>query len=107
MVEAFEFEDGGRTYTCHVEKKKGSFTDGWWWFTVTGDGHRYAPFQGASGDTRNSVRDRITKYHVDLLARRAAPAVPRNQWARRGKDGAPAPAPGATTTPPTTPAPTK
>ncbi len=105
MVDAFEFEEGGRTYVCHVEKQKGSYTDGWWWFTVTGDGHRYAPFQSASGDTRNSVRDRIQHYHTDLLARRAAPAVPRNQWARRGKEGAPAPAPAPP--PPPAPAPSK
>jgi hypothetical protein len=93
MVEKFEFEEGGRTYTCHVEKQKGSLTDGWWWFVVTGDGHRYAPFQSARDDTQNSVRHRIHTYHTDLLARRAAPPQARNQWARRGKDGAPAPAP--------------
>jgi hypothetical protein len=93
MSEAFEFEEGGRTYTCKVERSKGSITDGWWWFVVTGDQHRYAPFPHAKGDTVNSVKGRILEYHVNRLARRAAPPVARNHWGKPRKD---VPAPGAT-----------
>jgi hypothetical protein len=86
MVEAFEFEEGGRTYSCKIERQKGSIMDGWWWFVVSGDGHRYAPFQAARGDTQTSVRTRILEYHMNRLARRAAPPVARNHWGKPRKD---------------------
>lgn len=95
MSEAFEFEEGGRTYNCRVERAKGSLTDGWWWFVVTGDSHRYAPFPSAKGDTVNSVKGRILEYHQNRLARRAAPPVARNHWGKPRKDVAAPPAPGA------------
>ena len=93
MSEAFEFEDGGRTYSCKVERNKGSMTDGWWWFVVSGDSHRYAPFPSARGDTVNSVKTRIIEYHQNRLAARAAPPVQRNHWGKPRKDVPPAPAP--------------
>ncbi|HEY2805718.1 MAG TPA: hypothetical protein VGI92_07670 [Gemmatimonadales bacterium] len=93
MVEAFDFEEGGRTYSCKIERQKGSIMDGWWWFIVSGDGHRYAPFQAARGDTQTSVRTRILEYHMNRLARRAAPPVARNHWGKPRKD-APPPADG-------------
>ena len=93
MSEAFEFEEGGRTYTCRVERNKGSMTDGWWWFVVSGDSHRYAPFPSARGDTVNSVKLRILEYHTNRLAARAAPPVQRNHWGRPRKDAGGAPAP--------------
>jgi hypothetical protein len=104
MIEAFEFEEGGRTYTCKVERQKGSATEGWWWFVVTGDQHRYAPFQSARGDTQNSVRGRILEYHQNRLARRAAPPVARNHWGKPRKDvpQTPPPAPGEVTPKPKT-----
>src|SRR5258706_11217122 len=99
MSEAFEFEEGGRTYTCKIERAKGSITDGWWWFVVTGDSHRYAPFLAARGDTQKTVQARILEYHQNRLARRAAPPVPRNHGGKPRKD---VPAPGTT---PAVPAP--
>lgn len=85
MREAFNFEDGWRTYRCHVERQPGSPTDAWWWFAVTGDGHRHAPFQAAPGDTQESVRARILAYHTNHLARRAEPPASRNQMGRPPK----------------------
>lgn len=82
VIEAFEFEDGGRTFTCRVEAPRASRPEAWWWFGVsTEDHHRYAPFQAAATDTESSVRSRIVAYYDDLLARRAAPAT--SYW-RRG-----------------------
>jgi hypothetical protein len=87
MIEAFDFWEAGRTYTCYVERLNGPGSEAWWWFDATGDGHRYAPFRANERDTRKSVRERVIAYHVNLLTRRAAPPTPHNQWGRRGKPG--------------------
>jgi hypothetical protein len=88
MIGEFRFEHDGRTYTCSVEQPRGSRTEAWWWFAVSGDQQRYAPFQAAANDTQDSVRSRIITYYGDLLFRRAQPAVPRHHWARRGNNAA-------------------
>ena len=90
MTKKFSFADGDRTYTCHVEGLAGR-TEAWWWFQVSGDSSRYAPFQAARGDTEASVRDRIVAYYQNMLARRAEPA---RSWHNRGQ-----PRPAATPTP--------
>ena len=86
MVKAFDFEDSGRTFTCKVEEPRGARTEAWWWFSVSGDANRYAPFQARSGDTKESVRARIAEYYTQLLFRRSQPAQPRQHWARRSKE---------------------
>ena len=88
MIQAFNFEDGGRTYTCTLEERRGAVTEAWWWFGVSGDQHRYAPFQAAPGDTPDSVRSRIVAYYSDLLVRRSQPPAPRQHWSHRGKPAA-------------------
>lgn len=80
-VLSFEFQEGGRSYACHVEKRN-SLAEAWWWFGVSGDKQRYAPFRAASGDTKYAIQSRISQYYRALLVRRAMPAVP---WHRRGK----------------------
>lgn len=85
MIGEFHFEEGGRKFKCNVEQPRGARTEAWWWFAVSGDQHRYAPFQAAAGDTEATVRTRIAQYYRDLLERRAQPAVPRHHWARRGQ----------------------
>ena len=45
MIGAFQFENEGRKYSCTVETPRGARTESWWWFSVTGDQQRYAPFQ--------------------------------------------------------------
>ena len=45
MLKAFDFEDNGRTFSCRVEGPSGARTELWWWFRVSGDANRYAPFQ--------------------------------------------------------------
>jgi hypothetical protein len=95
MDTAFQFEDGGRTYTCRVGEAqtapsaRTARTAPWWWFGVSGDGHRYAPFHADAGDTQESVRPRIVAYYEALLVRRAAPRAP---WMRRGQGVTVAPA---------------
>ena len=74
MIGPFSFMDGERTFACSIEGRGGP--DGghrWWWFGVTGDGHRYAPFLAVDGDTEFSVRYRVVSYYDDLVARRERP----------------------------------
>lgn len=67
----FAFEDGGRFYTCHVEPRRaGRSSEAWWWFGVSDDANRYAPFRAAVGDTEASVRARAVAYYGHSLARR-------------------------------------
>lgn len=75
-MKEFQFEDSGRTYSCCVEESRTSpstRTAPWWWFRVSNDDQRYAPFQAAPGDTRESVRARIIAFYNHRLERKAAP----------------------------------
>ena len=83
FVGAFEFEEGGRLYRCCVEGERSARSGAWWWFDVSGDAQRYAPFHPEPGDTKNSVRARIVDYYNALLARRAMPPTPRHGPGRR------------------------
>lgn len=89
MIAAFEFEESGRTYSCSVEEPRATAGQVWWWFSVSGDGNRYAPFQALESDTQDSVRVRIAAYYGEILARRAAPPTPRHHWARRSSNSTP------------------
>jgi hypothetical protein len=93
MRKAFQFQDGWRTYSCHVERRAGGPKETlWWWFSVTGDQHTYAPFPAASDDTQENVQERVLAFHLHRLARRAEPPVARYQAGRPPKN-APKPAP--------------
>ena len=77
FVGAFEFEEGGRVYRCCVQGERSVGAGAWWWFDVSGDAQRYAPFHPEPGDTQHSVRARIVDYYKALLVRRAMPPAPR------------------------------
>lgn len=87
MKEMFRFENGGRTYTCQVEAQRGAPTEAWWWFGVSGDASRYAPFRAEDGDSEASVRSRVLAYYEDRQARRG--------WVWRDRGAAAAPPPPA------------
>jgi hypothetical protein len=80
-VREFDFEADSRTYTCRVERRN-ELSEPWWWFKVTGDKQRYAPFRASPDDTTYAIQLRITRYYRELLDRRAMPTVP---WHRRGR----------------------
>jgi hypothetical protein len=82
MTEPFVFVTDGRTFTCHVESSKATRGESWWWFTVSGDGQRYAAFRPTEGESRPAVQSRIAQYYADRLERIAAPPVKR--WSRGG-----------------------
>lgn len=86
MLRSFSFVHDNRTYTCQREESNGSQTEAWWWFTVSHDGNRYAPFHAASRDTRASVQERIVAYYSNHLVHRAM--TDREHWARRSKAAA-------------------
>ena len=90
MIGPFAFDSDGRTYACAVEQAPAARGGAWWWFRVSGDGHRYAPFLAAAADTRESVRSRIVAYYTERLARRAAPSPPRGFRGRPKAEPAPA-----------------
>ena len=71
MTENFDFEDGGRKYTCSIEAPQSTRADAWWWFDVTGDRYRYAPFRAEAGDTKRGVQSKILAYYTAILERRS------------------------------------
>ncbi len=85
LTKSFNFEDGGRTYTCAVEKSRTVKNEAWWWFNVSGDGQRYAPFHAVTGDTQETVKSRIVTYYNDRLTARSQPFAGRGHWAQRGR----------------------
>ena len=89
MIRGFEFEEGGRTFVCSVEARRTTPDDAWWWFNVSGDRQRYAPFQAATADTQKTVKAKIIAFYANLLEARARPAEPRSHWGRRPKTDTP------------------
>lgn len=81
MIEAFEFEDQGHTFSCATEAPRHAGCQTWWWFTLDSDKTtRYAPFEQATDDTRQSVQERIIAFYAELLAIRARPRRERATW---------------------------
>jgi hypothetical protein len=83
MIAVFTFDADDRTFGCRVEKGRAEDAQPWWWFSVSGDGHRYAPFQATPEDTMESVRERVLSYYRALLVRRAMPLDQRTSWKLR------------------------
>lgn len=73
MIKGFEFQEGGRSYTCTVEAMSGPDAEQWWWFAVSGDQQRYAPFRAERGDTRASVQERVVAFYTNRLYQLAQP----------------------------------
>jgi hypothetical protein len=94
VIGAFNFEHAGRQFRCTPEKRHIEPIGTWWWFSVSNDGQRYAPFEVASGDTQASVRARVVKYYEHLQWVRAQPPAPRQQFSRPGRPAKP-PVPGS------------
>ena len=82
MMDGFKFVHDGRTFTCSIEPMRAARSDAWWWFRVSTDRHRYAPFRAAETDTLDGVQARVAAYYNQLLARRAAPP---DHYFRRGR----------------------
>jgi len=87
LTDSFEFDQGGRVFTCSVEASPVTGGEAWWWFRVSTERspQRYAPFRHVESDDHWDVQRRIVAYYDDLLARRAMPAE--SHW-RRGRPAA-------------------
>jgi hypothetical protein len=48
MCNGFAIEDGGRWYACRVEERRAAGPESWWWFGVSNDATRHAPFHTPS-----------------------------------------------------------
>jgi len=46
----------------------------------SGDSNRYAPFEAAAGDTKESVRTRVLAHYAYVLATKARPLIQRPPW---------------------------
>lgn len=96
-----EFIDAGLTFTCTVEAPQHAGMAPWWWFKVNngnggGDSNRYAPFEAADSDTKESVRTRVLAHYAERLAIAARPRIQRPAWnSPRPKPADPAAAPSA------------
>jgi hypothetical protein len=82
MEKSFAFEEAGKTFSCQMEDARDKQLKPWWWFSVSGDGQRYALFHAEKGDTRQSVQRRIVEHYDAMIAARNAPREP---W--RGRFG--------------------
>lgn len=85
-VAPFTFDADDRTFACQIELARTDGAQPWWWFTVTGESHRFAPFQADVDDTRDSVQMRVLSYYRGLVARRALPLDQRSAWELRRKN---------------------
>lgn len=83
MIGPFEFNDAGRRYTCTVEQLKGPVAESWWWFAVSGDQQRYAPFRAAASDTRSSVQERVVAFYTNRLFQLTQPTQRGSHWGKR------------------------
>jgi hypothetical protein len=84
MLPPFTFDADERTFACQIEGQ--TQIRQWWWFTVSGESHRFAPFQPAEDDTMESVQRRILDYYRELVARRGLSLDPRETWELRRKN---------------------
>jgi hypothetical protein len=86
VLQPFTFEADDRVFACQIEQGRTKLAQPWWWFTVSGESHRFAPFQPGDGDTIESVRFRVLSYYRELVARRALILDPRESWELRRKN---------------------
>lgn len=88
MRKGFEFEHEGRHYLCTIEERTGAPSDSWWWFSVSGDAQRYAPFRTAKDDSMASVSQRVVKFYADRLFALSQPTERGSHWGKRNNSGA-------------------
>ena len=86
MLQPFTFEADDRVFACQIEGGRTKLAQLWWWFTVSGESHRFAPFQPEVGETLESVRFRVLSYYRELVARRALTLDQRESWELRRKN---------------------
>jgi hypothetical protein len=56
MLDEFQFEADERVFSCYVATLGRKSEESWWWFSVSGDSNRYAPFRRLTSDTPADVQ---------------------------------------------------
>ena len=82
-MEAVQFQDDGKTFTCEAGSSPATPGTLWWWVSVSGEAQRYAAFRKEPGDTAASLRPRVLAYYAQLLADRARPRLTHSSWGQR------------------------
>lgn len=82
-MNAVQFDDAGRTFTCETGSSPATPDTLWWWVTISGESQRYAAFRVEATDTAASVRPRVLSYYAQLLFDRERPRFVRPTWAHR------------------------
>ena len=88
-MEALQFEDVGRTFTCEAASSPATPGTLWWWVSVSGETQRYAAFRVEAEDTPATLRPRVVAYYEQILADRERPRITRPTWAQRKAGGSP------------------
>lgn len=94
-MDAVQFDDVGRTFTCECASSPATPGTLWWWVTVSGEVQRYAAFRAEPGDTPATLRPRVLAYYAQILADRERPRITRPTWAQRRVPAAAPEAPAA------------
>lgn len=90
-MDAMQFSDGERTFTCKSASSPATPGTLWWWVSISGEAQRYAAFRAESDDTAASLRPRVLGFYEKLLADRARPRMMHPRWGQRPGAAPPAP----------------
>ena len=82
-MDALQFSDGERTFTCTSASSPATPGTLWWWVSISGEAQRYAAFRAELGDTPRSLRPRVLGFYEKLLADRARPRMVPQRWGQR------------------------
>lgn len=88
-MDALQFNDGGRTFTCNSASSPATPGTNWWWVSISGEVQRYAAFRADPADTAASLRPRVLGFYEKLLADRARPRITPSSWSRRPQQSVP------------------
>ena len=86
MIEdEFSFEMDDQIVSCQSVSVAAPTADVWWWFSVSGDPSRYAPFRRSEDDCQATVQTRIVRYYRAVMERNGYLRHPyvRPWWGRR------------------------
>jgi hypothetical protein len=89
-MNALEFREGDRTFTCEAASSPATPETLWWWVSITGESQRYAAFRTQEGDAPVNLRPRILAYYTQMVADRERPREIRSHWAQRRPAAKPA-----------------
>ena len=82
-MDAVQFKDGERTFTCKCASSPATPGTLWWWVSISGEAQRYAAFRAEPSDTVASLQPRVLGFYEKLLADRARPRITPSSWGQR------------------------